>query len=488
MKKILILLVAFTTVIVSCKKDFGDLNDNTKQPVSVPPGTLFSFAQKSLVDIMTSTNVNNNVFRLFAQQWTETTYIDESNYDLATRNIPQNFWNMMFSGGFISSQTSSQVGVLLNLNDAARLVPLQSDAQASPAQRKNQAACIELMEIYAYATLVNTYGNIPYSEALDATNVHPKYDDAQTVYLDLLRRLDSALTAIDVADGGFGSNDLMFGGDMARWKTFANSLKLRLGMVIADSNDALAKTTVAAAEAGAVQTNAENIAFQYLSAPPNTNPVWADLVQSGRKDFVAANTLVDAMKALNDPRIPYYFSTDATGAYSGGEYGSSNNYATFSKPNAAVTAPDYPSVLFDATETHFLHAEAIERGYITGDAAVEYAEGVTASIEAWGGSAADAAAYLAQPSVAYATAAGNWKQKIGTQAWIALYNRGHEAWTTWRRLDYPALVAPSDAISVIPLRYTYPVQEQNLNTANYNAAVTAIGSDVVGTKLFWDKF
>ena len=481
-------MVAMTAFIVSCKKDFGDLNDNTKQPVNVPPGTLFSFAQKSMSDIMASTNVNNNVFRLFAQHWTETTYIDESNYDLATRNIPQGFWNMIFSGGFVSNEASSQVGVLLNLNEAARLVPLQSDAEALPARRANQAACIELLEVYAFATLVNTYGNIPYSEALDANNVHPKYDDAETVYLDLLRRLDAAVSTIDVSEDGFGNNDLMFEGDMARWKTFANSLKLRMGMIIADSNDGLAKTAVAAAEAGAVQTNTDNIVFQYLSAPPNTNPVYLDLVASNRNDFVVANTLVDAMKGLNDPRVPLYFTVDATGGYSGGIYGSNNNFATYSKPNEVLSAPDYPATFFDAAETHFLRAEAIERGYIAGSAAAEYEAGIRASIEAWGVTQAAADAYLAQPSVAYATAAGNWKQKIGTQSWIALFNRGHEAWTTWRRLDYPVLVAPADAVTGIPVRYTYPVQEQNLNTANYTAAAAAIGGDVVETKLFWDKF
>lgn len=488
MKKFLIMLVAISAFIVSCQKDFGDLNDNTKQPVSVPPGTLFSYSQKSLVDIMTSTNVNNNIFRMLAQHWTETTYIDEANYDLATRNIPQNFWNVMFSGGFVSSQASSQIGVLLNLNEAARLVPLQSDGQASAAQKKNQAACVELLEIYAFSTLVNTYGNIPYSEALDATNVHPKYDDAHTVYLDLLRRLNESIANIDTGADGFGSNDLFFQGDMGRWKTFANSLKSRLGMIIADSDDALAKTTVADALPNAVQTNADNIEFQYLNAPPNTNPVWLDLVLSGRQDFVVANTLVDVMKGLSDPRIPFYFTTDAAGDYSGGIYGASNNYATYSKPNDALTAPDYPATLFTASETHFLHAEAIERGYVAGDAAAEYEAAIRASVEEWGGTTAQADAYLAQASVAYATAAGDWRQKIGTQSWIALFNRGFEAWTTWRRLDYPVLVAPTDAVTGIPVRLTYPVQEQNLNTANYNAVVTAIGADVVTTKLFWDKF
>lgn len=488
MKKILILLVAMTTFVVSCQKDFGDLNDDTKRPVAVPPGTLFSFAQKSLVDLMTSTNVNNNVFRMFAQHWTETTYIDEANYDLSTRNIPQNFWNIMFSGGFISNQSSTQAGVLLNLREAARLVPLQNDAQASPAERTNQAACTELLEVYAWSVLVNTYGNVPYTQALDANNLQPQYDNAQTVFNDLMRRLNAALGTIDVTEDGFGSNDLLFGGDMARWAAFGNSLKLRLAMTIADVDAAQAGTAVAEAAPNAVASNADNIAFQYLNAPPNTNPVWLDLIQSGRQDFVAANTLVDVMNGLNDPRVPHYFSEDAVGGYSGGIYGSSNNFATYSKPHDDVQAPDYPATLFDAAETHFLLAEAIERGFIAGSAAAEYEAAIRASIEAWGGTSAEADAYLAQPAVAYATAAGDWKQKIGTQAWIALYNRGHEAWTSWRRLDHPVLVAPTDAISVIPVRYTYPVQEQNLNTTNYTSAAAAVGGDVVGTKLFWDKF
>ena len=90
--------------------------------------------------------------------------------------------------------------------------------------------------------------------------------------------------------------------------------------------------------------------------------------------------------------------------------------------------------------------------------------------------------------MAYATAAGDWKQKIGTQKWIALYNRGFEGWTEWRRFDYPVLVAPPQAVTDIPIRLSYPVQEQTLNAASYNAAAAAIGGDDVRTRLFWDKF
>jgi hypothetical protein len=159
-------------------------------------------------------------------------------------------------------------------------------------------------------------------------------------------------------------------------------------------------------------------------------------------------------------------------------------------------------LLLDYSEVEFLLAEAVERGFITGSAAEHYNKAVTASIEYWtqqdprssvsSTGAARAAAYLAQPKVAYATADGNWKQKIGFQKWLALYNRGWEAWVEWRRLDFPKLSPPSGgnvpAGLAIPVRMIYPIIEQTLNGANRSAAAEAIGGDLATTKLWWDKF
>lgn len=475
MKKILFLLIASVLFAVSCKKDFGDLNVDQKKPSAVPPAPLFSYAEKQLTDLVTNTNVNVNVFRLFSQYWTETTYTDESNYDLSTRNIPQNFWNRMY------------VNVLKNLDECQSLIDAQTLATA--AEKKNQNACVEILTVYAYSTLVNVYGNVPYSEALDYNNVFPKYDDAKGIYTDLARRLDAAINDIDVNAGGFGDNDLIYAGDMAGWKLFANSLKLRMGIMLADSDAAAAKTMIESAAAGAIRSTADNCYFHYLSAPPNTNQLWVDLVQSGRKDFVGANTVVDVMNGLGDPRIPYYFTTDANGTYTGGIYAASNNYATFSKPADRMIAPDFEATLFDASETFFILAEAAERGMnVGGTAAEHYEAAIRASMTYWEVPGAEQDAYIAKPTVAYATATGDWKQKIGTQKWIALYNRGLEGWTEWRRLDYPILNVPAGkTYADIPVRFTYPVQEQNLNTANWTAASSAIGGDIVKTKLFWDK-
>jgi hypothetical protein len=274
------------------------------------------------------------------------------------------------------------------------------------------------------------------------------------------------------------------------WQKFANSFKLKMGMTIADVDAAKAKSTVeSAVAAGVFASNADNAEFQYLSGPPNTNPIWVDLVQSGRRDFVAASTIVDEMKALNDPRLDDYFTTidpeDPATGYAGGTPGASSTYTNFSKPDEQIVAADFPALLLDYAEVKFLLAEAAQRGFnVGGPAAGHYADAVTASIIYWGGTAAEAAAYLLRPGVVYAAA--NWKQRIGEQKWIALYNRGWDAWIEWRRLDYPLLDPAIDAQSDIPLRYPYPVNEQNVNRINYEAAAAAIGGDVVETSLWFD--
>jgi hypothetical protein len=476
MKKIFVTIMSLA-VLMSCQ-DLTELNVDPKRSAVAPAGSLFASAQKSLVDNLTTPNVNVNIFRLLAQQWTETTYTDESNYDLGTRNIPQNWWHAMYRD------------VLQDLREAKKITT--ADAKLDAATKTNRLAMIEIMEVYTWAILVDTFGDIPYQDALKVTSgpddiLQPEYDDDAAIYPDLITRLNAALGTLNPGAESWGESDLLYAGDVAHWVKLGNSIKVRLGMMLADVNPGLAKTTVESAAPNVFTSNADNAVFLYKSAPPNTNPVWVNLVQSGRKDFVVANTLVDAMVDLADPRIPAYFSVDQDGGYTGGEYGSSNNYATFSKPADLVDNSDFPASLMDYSEVEFFLAEAAERGFVVGGTAeTHYNAAIRASMESWGVEDADITAYLAQADVNYNTATGTFKQKIGTQKWIALYNRGFEAWTEWRRLDYPVLVAPVDAFSDVPLRYTYPVSEQNLNTINYDNAVTSIGEDEVSTPIFWD--
>ena len=486
MKKIFLLL--FTAAILhSCSDNIENLNVNVKDPANVPGEALFTSAQKSLVDQMMSTNVNNNVIRLINQYWTETVYTDESNYDLVTRTIPEQHWQFLYKDVLKDLDQSAK-----NINNTPVL------ATENPLNKPNKLAIIEVLNVYTYAVLVETFGNVPYSQALDLNYKTPKYDDGLTIYKDLITRLNNAIAKLNPAGQSFGGNDRIYNGDVAKWIKFANTLKLRLGITISDipSENALAKATVSSAAPFVFSSNADNADLKYLTATPNTNPLYVDLVASGRSDFVPANTLVDLMNDLGDPRRAKYFDNNMDDPstpeieYIGGENGASNSFANKTHITPTIQAPDYPGTILDYAEAEFLLAEAAERSlYGTpADAETHYNAAITASILDWGGTAAEATSYLTNPEVAYTTAAGTWKQKIGTQSWIAMYNNSFEGWSFYRRLDFPVLIPPADAVSDVPLRYTYPIIEQSLNNASYTDASTAIGGDNVETKLFWDKF
>jgi hypothetical protein len=263
------------------------------------------------------------------------------------------------------------------------------------------------------------------------------------------------------------------------------------------TESALVKTTVETAAPNVFNvpitspTAGDKFAMAYLPDSPNTTPMYTELVLSGRKDYVITSVYVDTLNKLNDPRRAGFMWTQIGGAYKGGAQGMPNSYNSFTHVNNALLDPKREVVLLDYTEAEFLLAEAVERGFtVTGSAQSHYNNAITSSILYWGGSNADATTYLAQPAVAYTTAAGTWRKKIGTQCWLAYYFRGFEAWTSWRKLDYPHLIAsPKHVLAVngIPVRYIYPVSEQTLNGANYTAASTTIGGDKAETRLFWDK-
>ncbi|QEC52053.1 SusD-like starch-binding protein associating with outer membrane [Anseongella ginsenosidimutans] len=491
MKKLIIFLFPLI-FLASCVENLDDYNIDQKRADEAPPATLFTSALLNLTDDMATPNVNINNFRFYIQQWSATTYLQEPRYDLLSRIIPQNWWEGKYRD------------VLSDLKEAKEL--LLADEFLEAAVKDNQRAQIEIIEVYTWSVLVNTFGNIPYSEALNINDPLPKYDDAATIYNDLLARLDTALALLDPSAEGFGDGDLLYNyGDITTgvegWVKFGNSLKLKLGMILADVDPAKAKAIVEEAAPNVFESNEDKARFPYISTPPNHSTI-ADNMHpdfSTRQDYVAGKPFVDKLNELEDPRRPFYFTT-VDGEYKGGYIGFTNAYADYSHVSDKVIAPDFEYLLMDYSEVEFLLAEAVERGFnVGGTAAGHYNDAITASITYWGGSQAQASAYLLQPDVAYLTAEGNYKQKIGVQKWIALYNRGYDAWTSWRRLDYPELepvgpgTAPPDtdpqdipAGLNIPVRLIYPVSEQGENGANRAEAAAAIGGDEVTTKLFWD--
>ena len=469
MKKYILLI--FTLVLASCASDeaYEDLNKNPNAPAEVTDSQLFVLATNSLTDFIESTNVNVNNFRLYAQYWTQTQYTDEANYEMQNREIPY----YMFSEFYRD--------VLGDLKNAANLT---SDGV------KN--AQIELLSVYAWQILVDAFGDVPYTEALNAEGENavlaPKYDHDEVIYTDLIARAKAAVAGLSGSDSGYTSDDLIFSGSKAAWTKFGNSLLVKLGSRLFDQNSTEAKSLIEGHYAAGIASNSDNAYIQFEGAPPNTNPLWEDLVQSGRQDFIPADTFVDAINTLNDPRADKFFdpTSKISGVYKGGPYGTSTPFNDNSHISQTLYAPDFRGVLMDYAEMSFILAEAANRGFSVGGTAAEhYENGIKASMDEWKVDAADATAYLANVDVAFATAAGTDKEKIAKQFWIAMYNRGFEGWTVYRLFDAPTLQNSGTLNLPVPKRYTYPQSEQTINGDNVDAANG--GNDKQQTPIFWDN-
>jgi hypothetical protein len=467
----------------ACDDRLEDLNTPKKNAALAPFETLFASGTRNLFDMMVSSDVNDNNFRLYAQYWAQTTYPDESQYNMVGRQLPDNVWQNGYRDVLKDLSESKKI---LNETWEARLM--------SEEDRQTNEGIIESLEVYIWSVLADCWGALPYTEALDLNNLNPKYDMASDVYTSIIQTLDGAITKISSGGLGFSEDqDMVYHGDVAQWLKFANSLKVRLAVTISDVDAAKATTMINEALAsGIFESSEDNATIGYMSESPNTNPLWLDLVASGRADYVVANTIVDKMLELNDLRLTVFADSMEDGSYVGGEYGTSNTYSQNSHIGELFHEPDLEGVILSYSEINFMLAEAVAKGLaITGLTAEEYYnEGIKASFEDWGFDEATADAYLAQPAVAYATAAGDWKQKIGTQEWIAYFNRGFEGWNVWRRLDFEGFNVPEGLDeSDIPRRLIFPIKEATLNQGSLDAAIEMIGgSDDVQTKVFWDVF
>lgn len=469
-------------VMISCKK-LDDINHDPTKPVTTQPQYLLINAEKSAMDALFLGTTNGRIGTHFAQYWSANDKANDSRYLLSDLNN-QVIWNTLYATP------------LHSLDEIARL-NRATPAPASP----NQIAISHILKAWLFQVLADTYGNIPYSEALKGTeNIRPKYDDAKTVYNSLLDTLKAQLSQIDPAQPGFPSGDNIFNGNVDAWKKLGYSLMLRLAIRMADADPARAKAIIEAYYKNAMTGNADNAQFKYVAAAPNKFP-YNDSEREQVEFFVSA-TLVNYMKSVNDPRLPVYARPPRdTSEITGMPYGTSESNPTrlpagyYSYPGVKIYAADAAAQLMTYPEVEFILAEAAARGWATGDAATHYENGVKASLEYWGITNADTVdMYLKK--VPYDAA--DWKNVIGTQKWLALYPQGFQGWFERLRLDFKKpggdslFITPVDGsldpnVKFVPLRLTYPSREQTQNSANYKSAADAIGGDTKATKLWWNK-
>lgn len=362
------------------------------------------------------------------------------------------------------------------------------------------------MKAYLFSLLVDNFGDVPYSQALQARynqQFFPAYDGQEAIYRDLIAKLDTA-NALLTEDAYFlyGGDESFFGGDPVRWKKFANSLRLRLLLRVSavpsfNAPAEMARMLADPAQYPLMEGIEDQAAYQYAGTVPHVNPIF-NYRDWEYESNVPTLEFISRLKALNDPRIgSYFWPTPATRGTDSLSYEgipaaiTGDSLSSYSASNLSVSNADHlrqattPSVLMSYAELQFILAEAALKGYISGDAAAYYEAGVRASFDEWETEGADA--YLAQPEAAF----DGSLERIILQKYIAFYQvAGQQAWAEYRRTGYPVIVSGPNSSNGgrIPRRLMYPSLEQTLNAASLQAAVARMGgSDDINSDLFWAR-
>lgn len=513
MKKIFnyYLLAGLLVFATSCEKGLERFNRNQVSPTSVDPVYLLNNAV-----VNTSFPVKSLVFDIgIVQQMISPNggVLTGANFNQDSRDITiPPIW-----AAYYQNVIKYTHDVILRTKD----VPARS----------NLYNMTRIFQAYAFMILTDEYGDIPYS---DAGGGYPeqillsKYETQQSIYPKLIQELTEAATALN-ASGTIETSDVLYTGDIVKWKKFAYSLLLRAGMRLSKVDAAQAQSTVQAAFAGGViLTNADNAYMRHDVS--YTQPIGGTLNGSEAANFYLTKPFVDQLKNTNDPRLSA-IAIRYVGATSGNgqtvAVGSTNPVQQVGMPMgkdngtvvAAATADglasfyDYsqadrrrivktsaPVFFVTAAQTQLLLAEAKFRGWIAGGntAAQYFSDGISAHMDqmvTYDANSAVAAGARDTYVAANPLVASTELQQINTQYWIASFLNGPEAFANFRRSGFPALTPnpygqpsnPDVPNGTFIRRLTYPTSELSVNTVNVNAAITAQGADKLSTRIWWDK-
>jgi hypothetical protein len=456
--------------ISSCKKDFLDVNTNPNNPVKVSVDLVLPSALA-----YTAYNMGNPyqiVGGFWGQYWTQgptgNQFSTYDQYSITSANF-NGQWTNMYSGP---------------LSDLQYIVK-----EAAVTGQKNYAGIAKIMQAYIFQIMTDLYGDVPFSEALKAPEgiVAPKFDSQKDVYEGLIRLTNEGLALIDESSSAHpGADDLFFGGDMDKWIRFGNTLKLKIYLRQAYVQPAVAEAGIKAMYTANAKFLAEgdDAEVQFSTTTFNEHPLFAHIKSLGEFNILASRTALNYFTGSNDPRIDVFYMKAAAAPNAGTHFGivqgngrnlpnpATLNDRQFSKPGPAVGGPGggaSPVVLLSAAESYFLQAEAIARGWGTGNAAQVYDNGVKTSFLRWGFTNADFNTYIAQPAVQF-PGAGTVESKVKAiifQKWASMCGTENvEAWTEWRRTGYPDIFTISLTSNIgpkFPVRLLYPDNEISAN-------------------------
>ena len=505
-------VIGASLIVTSCSKStFNEINTDPNRPATVTTPTILVTAEKQLINALRSEEVSLRGAQLFSQYFAQNIYTDQSRYQIPT-SYSDNYWTATYK----SLNNLNEI-IKLNSNEKTKAIA----AAGTAGSNANQIAIARILKSYAFQSLTDVFGNIPYEsygnkdadfEALqqDPDNLTPKYASQEKIYKDILNELQQAADTLlkYPTVRTFGPSDIIYQGSNASWAKFANSLRLRVANRIKAKDAALATThTADAIKKGVFTTNSDNAVFKYSKTSPNEAPLFRATVTANRKDFAISNVLIETLQGtrgpfkIADPRLAKFAKpTAADGKFIGQPYGlplAAGNLFPVDKislPSDAINAADYSEVLLEYAEVAFLLAENNNWDQ------TNYEKGTRASLEKWGVSQEDLNSYISKLPAAN-------KEHVLSQKYLALFNQSIEAWSEIRRTGYPLFLIKKGDVTwsgtidgkpvtytfnpevgnAIPSRLVYPLKEQSTNRSNYQAALAQQGDDVINTKVWWNK-
>ncbi|XOV91381.1 MAG: SusD/RagB family nutrient-binding outer membrane lipoprotein [Bacteroidota bacterium] len=511
-----ILFIACLFTSVSCDDGFDELNRSKTGVTALDPATVLNQATLSTVQ-------RSNALPL------EMAYVQQ----IVTPN-----------SGVLAGGNYNQVNVTLTpanwdngyLELIKHAVDVINTTEGDP-ERSNLYNMARIIKAYGMMIITDTHGDAPYTEAAlgylgDITT--PKYDSQASIYTDILNELQEASTGLN-ASGKIETTDILYGGDITKWKRMGFSLLLRAAMRVADVDPSMAGPAITAAiNGGLMQSNDDNFVLYHDSNYPNQ--VAIPLTSNESANYYMTGEFVDHLKNTNDPRLASMAvryigaesGTDQNNALAGTDpsiiistdpsdqfglpmgldnelaaiYANNNGFAShydFTQVDRTrMVRINAPSFMITFAQTQLLLAEAIVRnlGGATGDVNALFTSAIRANMEVisteYVGTTIDQTdidTYVAANNIV----PGTELEQINTEYWISSFLNGPEAWANFRRSDYPAL-SPNpypfqDITGDFVTRLPYPISELSANKTNLDAALSAQGfdgNDDMDTKLWWD--
>ncbi len=469
-----------------CEKDFDLINTNPNAPERVNSGLLLPNIQRNMINQVLGETWG--IGNIVIQHTAKNQFVNEDRYLWGEIN---GIWNTGYN----------------TLRDVNNII-VQSEAN----NEQNYKGIALVMRAWIFSLITDAYGDVPYSEAIKAKEGvnYTSYDPQEQIYNGILSDLATANNILGTS-GEVVAGDLIYKGDIQKWKKLANTLRVRYLMRISGKRNVGADLSAIFNNPSAnpiFQSVADNAVYTFLANAPDQFPLHTTRIGSFN-EFRASKTLLDTLVSLGDTRMPIFFRpTPATEGSSnplyvglpnglgdvealqfngGPQFQSRIGILYFENAVSPQGLAIAKGVITTYAELQFLLAEAAEKGLISGNAETFYTNGINGSYAFY--NLTPPAGYLTQNQVAYTGTSQDKLNKIGFQKWISLYFQGMEAWYDWRRTRIPALTpGPTNQNNnMIPVRFRYPTIEQSLNAAAYQAAIQRQGPDDLNSKMWYLK-